>query len=310
MADTLLLDVGAATDPGLVRRENQDALDYRIPDDPVVRDARGALFVVCDGIGGLSASGRASRMALQAFLKAYYALPYDTCDTCGHLLHKAAEQANAVVFEANRGRNGTARMGTTLVAAAIVGRELWTINIGDSRCYLWRTGNLDQLSYDHAPAARIASDRRINRALGAERTVNADLVGPVKLTAGDCLLLCTDGLSTAVPDPVIARTLHEFTGQAAARQLLLLTQTAGAHDNVSILVVNIAEALPQATILSRWRVSLHSVLARVGGADQNPWRVIVTGRWRTRQGLVILLIWALLALLLGLAIGWLVALSR
>jgi len=307
MADLLSLNVGSASDPGLVRRENQDALDFRIPENPAIRGARGALFAVCDGIGGLSAGGQASRMALQAFIRAYYALPAGPCD---RLLRKAAEQANTVVFEANRGRSGATRMGTTLVAAAIVGQQLWAINIGDSRCYLWRAGKLDQLSYDHAPAARAASDRRINRALGAERTVNADLFGPVKLAAGDCLLLCTDGLSTAVPDQVIARTLHEFTGQAAARQLLLQTQTAGARDNVSIIVVNITETLPEATIVSRARAILHSTLARVAWADLNPWRIVTSGSWRTRQGLVILLVWTLLALLLGLAIGWLATLIR
>lgn len=307
MADLLSLDVGSASDPGLVRRDNQDALDFRIPDDPAICATRGALFVVCDGIGGLSAGGQASRMALQAFIQAYYALPDTACE---RLLRKAAERANAVVFEANRGRSGATRMGTTLVAAAIVGQQLWAINIGDSRCYLWRTGKLDQLSHDHAPTARSPGDRRVNRALGAERTVNADLFGPVKLAAGDCILLCTDGLSTAVPDQVIARTLHEFTGQAAARQLLLQTQTAGARDNVSIIVVNISETLPEATIGSRARAILHSMLARVAQADLNPWRIITTGSWRARQGHVILLVWALLALSLGLAIGWLATLSR
>jgi protein phosphatase len=307
MADALSLNVGYATDPGLVRRENQDALDYRIPEDPAVRDERGALFVVCDGIGGLSAGGQASRMALQAFIQTYYALPYAACD---RLLRQAAEQANAAIFEANRGRSGPARMGTTLVAAAIIGRELWAANLGDSRCYIWRAGALDQLTHDHAPAARRANDRQISRALGAERAVNADLFGPVQLAAGDCLLLCTDGLSTAVSNQAIARTLREFTGQSAARQLLLQTQTAGARDNVSILVVNIADTAPATSWFSGQRAVLRSMLARVTWADLDPWRIISTGHWRTRRGLVVLLLWMLLALLLGLSVGWLVTFSH
>jgi protein phosphatase len=303
MADALLLDVGYTTDPGLVRRENQDALDYRIPKDPAVRDERGALFVVCDGIGGLSAGGQASRMALQAFIHAYYALPYAACD---RLLRKAADQANTAVFEANHGRSGATRMGTTLVAAAIVGRELWAVNIGDSRCYVWRAEALDQLTYDHAPATRRANDRQISRALGTDHSVNADLFGPVRLAEGDGLLLCTDGLSTAVSDHAIARTLREFTGQSAARRLLLQTQTAGARDNVSVLVVNIATTAPKKMLFSRRR----AMLARVAWVDLDPWRIITTGRWRTRHGLMVLLLWALLALLLGLSIGWLATFSR
>jgi protein phosphatase len=278
-----------------------------VPEDPVVRGERGSLFVVCDGIGGLSAGGQASRLALRTFMHAYYALPYDTCD---RLLRKAAEQANTTVFEANRGRRGAARMGTTLVAAAIIGRELWAVNIGDSRCYVWRAGRLDQLTHDHAPTAQRSNDHRITRALGAEHIINSDRFGPVRLTTGDCLLLCTDGLSRAVPNEVIARILGEFAVQSAARQLLLQTQTAGARDNVSILVVNIAETPSTAKIPARWRAGLRSAFTQVATAKTNPWQVIITGRWRTRQGLAVLLMWTFLVLLLGLVIGWFATFNR
>lgn len=306
MDETFSLIVGSATDPGLVRRENQDALEVHIPDDPTMRRERGALFAVCDGVGGLSAGGQASRLALRHFFRAYYTLPPDRCE---HLLRQAADLANAKLFEINQQRGPRTRMATTLVASVLSGGELWVTSIGDSRAYLWHALSLNQLTQDHAPDRRHASDRRINRALGIEHHVSVDLFGPFKLTIGDCLLLCTDGLSTAVDDRTIAKTLQEFSGQPAARRLLAQAQTAGASDNISIIVVNVAEPTREIVRWSDWRKAFYAIRKQMVWDRLDPWKTVNTGRWRTRQGLVTLLVWILLALLVGLLIGWINSLT-
>ncbi len=313
MDDSLTLNIGEASDPGLVRRENQDALGYHVPSTPELRRARGALFVVCDGIGGLHAGGHASRLAVDTFLKAYYEGAADAPDA---LLRRAAMIANDTVFRGSHVQGRVVRMGTTIVAAAMREAELWVLNIGDSRAYLWCQGVLHQLSWDHAPVGRHApADRRINQALGTDPQVKPFVRGPLPLALGDTVLLCTDGLTTAVPEPVIARTIGEFTAPQAARQLIEQAKTAGAHDNVSLLLVGVAapgtSAPQEAARVSRRpgdrMRNLGAALRRLTWTDINPARVLLTQGWRTTGGTAILLAWLALALILGLVVGWLLS---
>lgn len=313
MDDSLTLSIGEASDPGLVRRENQDALGYHVPSTPELRRARGALFVVCDGIGGLHAGGHASRLAVDTFLKAYYEGPADAPDA---LLRRAAAIANDTVFRGSHVQGRVVRMGTTIVAAAMRGAELWVLNIGDSRAYLWRQGTLHQLSWDHAPVGKnTPTDRRINQALGTDPRVKPFLRRPLPLAPGDSVLLCTDGLTTAVPEPAIARTIADFTAPQAARQLIEQAKTAGAHDNVSLLLVGVAapgmSAPQEAASASRHAgdrmQNLWGALRRLTWADVNPARLLLTQGWRTAGGAALLLAWLALALILGLVVGWLLS---
>jgi protein phosphatase len=307
MVEEAILTIGHATDPGLVRIENQDALEYRVPADARVLRQRGAALVVCDGMGGQRDGGAASQLAVSAFIRTYYEAPLDGCD---HLLRRAAQAANAELFQANRSRRGLARMGTTLVAAAILGPRLWVINVGDSRAYLWRDGTLDQLSQDHVPAGRHGSDRRIELALGIESRLSPALFGPIAFEGSSRLLLCTDGLTTAVSEQVIAATLGSYPAPQAARRLVEQAKTAGARDNVSVLIAVLAEPVAPPTARSGRGRASRRMLAGFQVSDLNPWRILVSGRYRTRYGAVTLALWLFLALCVGLLFGWLVPLGR
>lgn len=306
MDDSLTLVIGEASDPGLVRRENEDALGFYIPDGVALRQVRGALFVVCDGIGGFHGGQYASRLAVDSFVRAYYAAPDQSPEV---LLHKAAVFSNEAIYRSSQDRRG--RMGTTIVAAVIKGSALWILNVGDSRAYLWRQGVLRQLSRDHTPIDKQKpEDRRIDRALGTNPRVEPFQRGPIPLEVGDSVLLCTDGLTTAVSETQIARTIHEFPAPQAARQLLEQAKTAGARDNVSLLVVNIAAPSsgiggirPQGRA-SKNGQHLWTAIRQLRWRDIDPVRLVATQGWRSFNGAAVLLMWIALILIVGVLLGW------
>jgi len=307
LGDELGLEIAGLSDAGLVRPENQDALGYRVP-DAVTRRERGALFVVCDGIATLSAGQDASDLAVGAFTEAYYAAPLEDPEK---MLRRAAARANAELLRARRNYEAGARLGTTLVSFLIRGRQYHVLNVGDSRAYIRRDGDLRQVSRDHSPGyARGAGDRRISRALGIGPQVTADVFGPNPLAPGDDLLLCSDGLTTAVPEPAIGRVIGRSTPAEATALLVERAKTAGARDNVTVLLIRIigpAADVPEGTPGVRMgRGSrMRSSLRALTWANVSPIRALSSGGWRTRRGFLIGATWLLGALALGLLVGWL-----
>jgi protein phosphatase len=292
-----------------VRPENQDDAEYHVPSQADLRAARGALFAVCDGIGGLSEGRLASRRAVRSFIRAYYATAAELPE---RMLRRAAAETNADLYRARLRSAGFGRMGTTLVAAAILPAALWVLNVGDSRAYIWRGGHLSQISRDHTPDPyRRLADRRIDRALGTDPDVTPDLFGPIALQAGDRVLLCSDGLTTAVADRTIAAVIGEFAPVEAARQLVERARTAGAQDNVTVLLVGLDAPPVQAPAdgllagIRRGLDMLRQLVQKTWGAV-NPWPMMASPDLRTRRGLAILVGWAAAALILGLVFGLLI----
>lgn len=306
--DELGLEIAGITDTGLVRRENQDALGYWVP-DPADRRARGALFVVCDGIGTLSAGQLASDLAVGVFSDAYYSAPAEDPE---RMLRRAASHANAALLHARSGYTEGARLGTTIVSALVKGRHYYVLNVGDSRAYIRRAGDLRQVSRDHGlNAGRGAGDRRIYRALGLDQQVRADVFGPSLLMPGDDLLLCSDGLTTAVPETAIGRIVGRSTPAEAAALLVERAKTAGANDNISVLLIRVlgpeAHALAGSPAACEpWRTKLRSFVAELTWEQVIPIRILLSGGWRTPGGILVVLLWLLCALGIGLLIGRLV----
>ena len=170
-------------------------------------------------------------------------------------LSAAVGLANREIYRAALSNPQFRGMGATVVAAWLEGPDLSLVNVGDSRAYLFRSGELQRLTSDHtlvaeqvrrgliAPeeAHRSKMQNVLIRALGAHEEVEIDAAEQLLMNQ-DIVLLCTDGLTRMVTDTDIARVLSEFSdAQASADQLVLLANERGGEDNVSVIVVHVAE---------------------------------------------------------------------
>lgn len=228
---------GSGTDVGITRDHNEDSLFVAPP-----------LFVVADGMGGHAAGEVASELAIQTVMQLAPGYPN------APMLEKALIEANHAVYETarvNPRRNG---MGTTVTAALLQGTRLVIAQVGDSRAYLLHRGHLQQLTKDHSfmqdlidageitPAqARIHPQRNyITRALGTGPTVPVDTYD-LNVSIGDRLMLCTDGLSGMVDDADLAETLSTVRNpQTCVNTLIRQANEAGGHDNITVIVVDVA----------------------------------------------------------------------
>lgn len=246
------LQSGQGLDPGRVRQTNQDNLGVR--DNP--RDARvkkkGPLYVLCDGMGGHAAGEVASQLAVQTILDDYYAASEMDPEMS---LRQAIRRANARIFAEAAEKPERQGMGTTVVGVAVQGDEFTVAHVGDSRVYLLRDGQLQQLTRDHSwvqeqmdlnmidPAQARSHPMRnlISRALGAGSDVEVD-TSHQHLQVGDVLLLCSDGLTGPLTDEQIRTILlEEPDPHQAVPRLIAAANAAGGPDNISAIVIKAHE---------------------------------------------------------------------
>ncbi len=232
-------DTIAKTDTGRQRRGNEDCSFARPP-----------VFVVADGMGGAQAGEVAARIAVEAF-KDGLSGP----GTNEERLASRARQANQEIFDLAAKDHDRAGMGTTLTAAYLDGSELALAHVGDSRAYLFRDGALTRLTQDHSlvdelvrrgklseeEAAEHPQRSIITRALGPEPTVEVDTFSyPVR--AGDVLLLCSDGLTSMVPEERVEQILARGGRLAEAAQGLIdAANRAGGRDNITVVLFRLED---------------------------------------------------------------------
>ncbi len=224
----------ARTDTGRQRRGNEDACYAQAP-----------LFVVADGMGGARAGEVASRIAVEMFERG---LPPN--GTPESRLTVVAQDANREIHELSLAERELDGMGTTLTAAYLDESYLAIAHVGDSRAYMFRAGQLARLTEDHSlvdelvKAGKLTEEQAlehpqrsiITRALGPEAEVTVD-TRSYPLQAGDVLLLCSDGLTSMLPDPRIAAILAAATSlQEAAEHLVDAANEAGGRDNITVVL--------------------------------------------------------------------------
>ena len=194
---------GYASDPRL-REENQDCHGvFEFPDF--------TLAIVCDGMGGHVGGAQASAIAVRTI--------HDTLHELGGMdiasaLEEAVGRANQAIYEAARKNHRLMGMGTTVVAAAITDERAYLAHVGDSRAYLLRGGQVQQVTRDHTmvnlfvdaelltpeDAATHPEAHVLSRSLGVERTVDVELTDPVELQSDDVIFLCSDGVHGVITD--------------------------------------------------------------------------------------------------------------
>jgi serine/threonine protein phosphatase PrpC len=249
------LDVAQRTDIGRTRSTNEDNLISVVPQDSQLLQAKGALFVVSDGMGGHSRGEVASALAVQKVKEYYY---QDLQDDIPTALQQAIKQANVTIYQANeaervRGGSGFG-MGATCVAAVLHDQMLYAANVGDSRVYVLHEGQLRQVTRDHSMVAQLVERGQITpaearthekrsqiyRSLG-QPEVEADLFSePVQ--EGDTLILCTDGLSGVVEDEDLRAIVEQYSPEESVQHLIARANEEGGPDNVTAIVVRVSAA--------------------------------------------------------------------
>ena len=261
---------GARSDVGCVRPHNEDSYLVQSP-----------LFCVCDGMGGHAAGEVASSIAVETIAKT----APQSADAAR--LAAAVEAANAAVIEAALNGLGKPGMGCTATCAYIENDTLAIAHVGDSRAYLLHEGTLIRVTRDHsyveelvdageitADEARVHPNRSvITRALGSDPAMYADHF-TLHIEEGDRLILCSDGLSSMIPDSDIENiATQSSSAQICVDNLVDAALAAGGHDNVTVVVVDLVDdgVMREAQRVRRRNVTIATVLALVF--------VLVAGIW-------------------------------
>jgi protein phosphatase len=231
----------AGTDTGRQRRANEDSHLARAP-----------LFVVADGMGGAQAGEVASRIAVESFEGGLHEAREPE-----EALAQLARAANARIHELSHSHAEQAGMGTTLTAFYVGDREVSIAHVGDSRAYRLRGAELTRLTDDHSlvdellrqgrltPEEALEHPQRsvITRALGPEGFVEVD-TRSYTAHDGDVYLLCSDGLTTMVPEERLAELLLAYAPKSlrdAGEALIAAANEAGGRDNITVLLLRVEE---------------------------------------------------------------------
>lgn len=260
------LEAAALTDCGRQRKLNEDAVYHRTAGTAPI-----GLYIVCDGLGGFQAGEVASRVAVETVaqeLEAIFGMvdhPKPAQFKPERLIEAAINAANGALRQyvaANKAH--IFGIGTTLTLAMVHEQTVYVAHVGDSRAYVWRQGQLTQLTQDHSLVAEMAEQGLIqeaemhghpqsnilSRAVGVEDQVQADLL-TWPLRPGDKLLLCSDGLWKAFPDMrVVARWLDlDMTPADYCNLLVSAANRQDGSDNISAVVVTTEAAATEASHL-------------------------------------------------------------
>jgi protein phosphatase len=253
---SLTIEVAGKSDVGSVRKNNEDNFGY---------DTRYGIFVVCDGMGGQAAGEVASKMSVDVMLDFFRqsngnlppdARKFEGVSERANALGNAIAKANAAVYqESHKGQSEHAGMGSTIASVLLRDTFLSVGHVGDSRVYLIRGGEIQQLTDDHSlvmeqvrrglmtpqEAEHSEIQNIILRALGSEEKVEPDLQDMI-CQPNDVLLLASDGLTKLVNDKSILEIVRRGSSlQRACEQLIETAKKQGGDDNITCLLVRLVE---------------------------------------------------------------------
>jgi PPM family protein phosphatase len=233
--------VGAVTDPGRTRRHNEDAYVIEPP-----------LFAIADGMGGAQAGEVASRLATAALKEA------GANGGGERRISYLIQEANRRVYDRSSTDPNTSGMGTTITVALVEDDTVAFGHVGDSRAYLIRDAQMEQLTEDHSlvnellktgklsPEEAVTHPQRsvITRALGTDPDVDVDTFS-VRAVTGDLFLLCSDGLTDMVSEEsildVVERNRNDI--DVALRALVKAANRGGGQDNITVVAFEIADGV-------------------------------------------------------------------
>lgn len=252
------------TDIGMVRSTNQDSHILTKYSDKT------CLCVVCDGMGGAKGGETASKLAAETFTGVIteFIQPFlgqkekgFSVNDVKKAMKRALMLANEAVYDMSRNDPHLRGMGTTLVAALVIGNNVFCLNVGDSRMYFMKGSKIKQITKDHSyvqhllDIGKITKDdleyqlnkNIITRAVGTEITVDPDIYKS-SVSDGTFILLCTDGLCNFVDDETIcdivsnefvSRGVDEIGLNIRARKLIDTANNNGGGDNITVALIKV-----------------------------------------------------------------------
>ena len=246
--------VACKTDLGRVRENNEDKFEYYVSEDEGVLASRGSIYVVCDGMGGAAAGQIASELTAKTFIDVYLHHPSDNPQIA---MAAAVTAANRFVLDISLTVPNRKGMGTTLSALILIQDRAYLVQVGDSRIYRLRDGELQQLTEDHSwveealklklitpeEAETHPYKNVITRAVGTEGDLAPDLFVH-DLQVGDIFMICSDGLIRHVDDATIRNLLGEYDPASATWRLVGLALQNGGSDNTTVVTVRIDSLEP------------------------------------------------------------------
>ncbi|MCI8609225.1 MAG: Stp1/IreP family PP2C-type Ser/Thr phosphatase [Firmicutes bacterium] len=245
------MEVGFKSDKGLRRQNNEDACFVLLPDK---------VYVVADGVGGGNAGEIASRTAVSQIANYIVNHPMgveekkDKYQIAGYF-QTCLDYVNREIYELSLRYEENHGMATTIVVVYVDRGKAYITNVGDSRAYLYRDGQLLQLTEDHTYVNTLvkagvltieeaANDDRknvITRALGAEPEVEPDFF-QVDVEEEDMILICTDGLYDEVePEEMIEILTQDISMSEVCKRLVSLANGNGGHDNITVISLRVTE---------------------------------------------------------------------
>jgi protein phosphatase len=250
--DTVLrVTVACKSDVGRTREINQDKFEYYLPEDDSRLATRGLVFMVCDGMGGHAAGQVASELATKTFIDVYLSHPSQDPSVA---MVAGVQAANRFVMDNARAFPARKGMGTTLSGLMLIQDQAFVVQVGDSRVYRMRDGELLQLTMDHTvpnelhrlgmiteeEIATHPQHHMLTRAVGIDGDVKPDIEAH-ELLEGDVFMLCSDGVTNHVSDSEIGSILSSNPPSGAAWRLIGQALIGGGSDNATCVVVRVDE---------------------------------------------------------------------
>ncbi len=250
MPDEELIEINSfgLTHIGKVREDNQDSFRLCDPHDDYT-NSYGHLYGIADGMGGYAHGGIASSTALETFFDTFYSA---NGAAVNQKIRVGMQNANLSVYQAAQ-RMGASKMGTTLTAANIIGRNLFIGHIGDSRAYLIRNNEVKCLTNDHTQVGdlvrmriltpdkiRTHSQRSVlNKSLGLNLFIQPDIFRKT-IQNNDLLILCTDGVWSVIEDNEFGKFAKVTKDPERLSNLIIeMAIDRNSDDNLSIVVIEL-----------------------------------------------------------------------
>jgi PPM family protein phosphatase len=252
----LSFDTAALTNAGRLRRNNEDRLfNLDKSNSPIPGVGSYGIYLIADGMGGHQAGEVASTLAVDIIYSTIQSnLKYISLSRFpSRFIKQSINEANRAIYSLASKKPELYSMGTTITLGFRLDNELYLGQVGDSRAYLIRTGEIKQLTEDHSlvahlvkqgtitsEEARFHPDRgKIMRCVGIAGDVDVDTFS-LALTKGDVLVFCSDGLTGSVADEDILRCVLEADNAIyACENLINMANSNGGEDNISVIVVKV-----------------------------------------------------------------------